>query len=89
MIALARQLDELAAELGISSSQLALAWLLAQAEYVVPIPGTRNVERLEANVAAAGIHLSPDILRRLDSAFEIGAIPDDRYPAAGMQRVNL
>jgi len=89
MIALARRQDELAHELGVSSAQLALAWLLAQAGHIVPIPGTRSVENLEENVGAAEIHLAPETLRRLDEAFEVGSIPGDRYPAGSMQRVNL
>jgi aryl-alcohol dehydrogenase-like predicted oxidoreductase len=89
MIVLAREQDELAADLGISPAQLALAWVLAQAEHIVPIPGTRSTEKLDANVAAAGIHLSPAVIRRLDTAFAVGSIPGDRYPARSMERVNL
>jgi aryl-alcohol dehydrogenase-like predicted oxidoreductase len=52
------QLETLAADKGIALSQLALAWLLAQGDDVVPIPGTRNARRLEENVGAAGVTLS-------------------------------
>jgi len=89
MIALAREQDKLARELGMSSAQLALAWLLAQARHIVPIPGTRSIANLEDNVAAAGVKLSPDAILRLDLAFEVGSIPGDRYPAGSMERVNL
>jgi aryl-alcohol dehydrogenase-like predicted oxidoreductase len=89
MIGLAREQDKLARELGVSSAQLALAWLLAQATHIVPIPGTRSTANLEQNVGAAGVHLSPDVILRLDLAFEVGSIPGDRYPAGSMERVNL
>jgi aryl-alcohol dehydrogenase-like predicted oxidoreductase len=89
MMALARELDKLARLLGISSAQLALAWLLAQARHIVPIPGTRSVANLEANVAAAGIQLSSDAILSLNIAFEVGSIPGDRYPAGSMERINL
>jgi aryl-alcohol dehydrogenase-like predicted oxidoreductase len=89
MIALAREQDKLARELGVSSAQLALAWLLAQASHIVPIPGTRSIANLEDNVAAAGIRLSPDAILRLNLAFEVGSVPGDRYPAASMERINL
>lgn len=89
MMALAREQDKLAHGLGVSSAQLALAWLLAQAGHIVPIPGTRSTANLEENVAAAGVHLSPDVILQLDIAFEVGSIPGDRYPAGSMERVNL
>ena len=89
MMALARELDKLARLLGISSAQLALAWLLAQARHIVPIPGTRSIANLEDNVAAAGIQLSADAILSLNIAFEVGSIPGDRYPAASMERINL
>jgi aryl-alcohol dehydrogenase-like predicted oxidoreductase len=89
MISLAREQDKLARELGVSSAQLALAWLLAQASHIVPIPGTRSIANLEDNVAASGIRLSPDAILRLNLAFEVGSVPGDRYPAASMERINL
>jgi aryl-alcohol dehydrogenase-like predicted oxidoreductase len=89
MISLAREQDKLARELGVSSAQLALAWLLAQARHIVPIPGTRSIANLEDNVAATGVQLSPAAILRLNLAFEVGSIPGDRYPAGSMERVNL
>ncbi|KAA9153197.1 aldo/keto reductase [Amycolatopsis acidicola] len=62
----ARRLHALAAELGCTAGQLALAWLLAQGEDVVPIPGTRNLARLAENIAAADLALSTSDLRSLD-----------------------
>ena len=67
------QLETLAADKGIAVSQLALAWLLAQGDDIVPIPGTRNAERLEENVGAADVTLSADDLRRIGEAFPDGA----------------
>jgi aryl-alcohol dehydrogenase-like predicted oxidoreductase len=71
-----RQLSELAKEKGITVSQLALSWLLAQGDDIVPIPGTRRIERLEENIAAAGIELSADDLERIR-----GIIPDGAFGA--------
>ncbi|GLQ53853.1 aldo/keto reductase [Devosia nitrariae] len=68
-----RQLGELAQTKGITLSQLALAWLLAQGDDVVPIPGTRRVERLEENLAAADVTLSADDLIRIGNILPDGA----------------
>jgi len=62
-----RPLVALAAELGVTPVQLALAWLLHQGDDIVPIPGTRRAERVEENARAARIALSPDTLRRIDA----------------------
>jgi len=72
---------------GVSVAQLALAWVLAQGDDIVPIPGTKRVRYLEENVAAAEIELSAEDLRRLDEAFPKGATVGDRYP--DMTRVNI
>ncbi|GAA1741809.1 aldo/keto reductase [Isoptericola hypogeus] len=68
------QLHELAATKGISAAQLALAWLLAQGDDVVPIPGTRTAARLEENLAAADVTLSPADLARIDEIIPHGAV---------------
>lgn len=68
-----RQLGELAQAKGITVSQLALAWLLAQGEDIVPIPGTRRIERLEENLGAADITLSADDLARIGNILPDGA----------------
>ncbi len=67
------QLEALASEKGIAVSQLALAWLLAQGDDIVPIPGTRSIARLEENVGAVDVVLTPDDLRRIGGAFPDGA----------------
>lgn len=68
-----RQLGELAQDKGITASQLALAWLLAQGDDIVPIPGTRRIERLEENLAAADVRLSADDLVRIGNILPDGA----------------
>jgi aryl-alcohol dehydrogenase-like predicted oxidoreductase len=70
---------EIAAEVGCTPAQLALAWLLHQGDDAVPIPGTRRVSRLEENAAAVDIELTGEQLRALDEAFPPGATAGDRY----------
>jgi aryl-alcohol dehydrogenase-like predicted oxidoreductase len=77
---LVEKVEEIATEKGITPSQLALAWVLAQGEDIVPIPGTKRVEYLEENVGAVDVQLTDDDLRRLDEAFPKGAAAGDRYP---------
>lgn len=78
----------IAAELGVTPGQLALAWVLAQGKDLVPIPGTKRVGYLEENAAAAEVALSPDALARLDEAAPKGAAAGPRYPEQAMQSVN-
>ena len=84
---LVARVREIARERGCTPAQLALAWLLAQGEDVVPIPGTTRVARLEENVAAGEIALTDDDLRRLDAVAPKGAAAGTRYPEAGMAMV--
>src|ERR671934_1851097 len=83
---LAEQVRELAAEKGCMPAQLALAWVLARGDDVVPIPGTKRRTYLEQNAAASELELSEDELERLDEAFPRGAAAGDRY--ADMSTVN-
>jgi aryl-alcohol dehydrogenase-like predicted oxidoreductase len=76
-------LKELAAEKEITVGQLALAWLLAQKDYIVPIPGTRRTERLEENVGAAAVELSDEDLKRIHEILPDGSY-GDRYKAGMM-----
>ena len=69
--------------------QIALAWLLAQRPWIVPIPGTTKVERLEENVGGATIELSPDDLNQIDQAAADIAIVGARYPETHERRTNL
>jgi aryl-alcohol dehydrogenase-like predicted oxidoreductase len=71
-----------------TAAQLALAWVLAQGEDVVPIPGTKSRKRLEENAAASAISLSKADLARIDEVAPKGAAAGDRYPAAFMTLVN-
>ena len=80
-----RALTELATARGIGVTQLALAWLLAQGDDVVPIPGTRSPDRVAENVAAASLTLGADDLRRIDEILPHGAA-GARYPEAMMPR---
>jgi aryl-alcohol dehydrogenase-like predicted oxidoreductase len=74
------RLEVLAREAGVTPAQLALAWLLAQADDIVPIPGTKRVKYLEENAKAAEIRLSPLQLAHLDEAAPRGAAAGTRYP---------
>jgi aryl-alcohol dehydrogenase-like predicted oxidoreductase len=83
---LVKKVEEIAAEKNVKPGQLALAWVLAQGEDIVPIPGTKHVEYLKENIAATEIELTADDLRRLDEAAPKGAIAGLRY--ADMSNVN-
>lgn len=76
-------LADAAAARGCSSAQLALAWLLNKQPHTIPIPGTRRIAYLEANVQAAGIVLSAEEIAALDRLFEPTAVAGARYPDAG------
>ncbi|EOC0209094.1 aldo/keto reductase [Cronobacter dublinensis] len=80
-------LDELAAEKGVTSAQIALAWLLAQKPWIVPIPGTTKQHRLEENLAAAELTLATEDLYKITQALDAIDIVGDRYPAALQARV--
>jgi aryl-alcohol dehydrogenase-like predicted oxidoreductase len=76
---LVAKIEELAREKKCTAAQLALAWVLAQGEDIVPIPGTTTVRHLEENVAAAEIELTDADLERLDEAAPHGAAAGARY----------
>lgn len=84
---LVRRVKEIAAEKGVMPSQLALAWLLAQGNDIVPIPGTKRREYLEENIGAIAIELTKEDLARIDEAAPKGAAFGTRYP--DMRSVNL
>jgi aryl-alcohol dehydrogenase-like predicted oxidoreductase len=84
---LVKRVEQIAKEKGVTPAQLALAWLLAQAPDIVPIPGSRRIPHLEENAAAVDIELSKDDLARLDAAAPQGITAGDRYP--DMSRVNI
>jgi len=87
-LGLANAVREIAEEKGCTPAQLSLAWLLAH-ETVIPIPGTRRIERLEENAAATEIVLSDAERERLEYAIPRGAAAGTRYPAAAMRAVHL
>jgi aryl-alcohol dehydrogenase-like predicted oxidoreductase len=84
---LAAKVAEIAAEKGITPAQLALAWVLAQGEDVVPIPGTKRREYLEQNAGAVDVELTAEDLARIDA--ELPDVAGERYDEAGMSAVNL
>ncbi|HKT69411.1 MAG TPA: aldo/keto reductase, partial [Terriglobales bacterium] len=86
---LAKRVQTLAAEKKCTPAQLALAWLLAQGEDIVPIPGTKRQKYLEEDIAAVNIRLSPEELARIEKAAPKGVAAGQRYPEEGMSRVNL
>jgi aryl-alcohol dehydrogenase-like predicted oxidoreductase len=73
-------LAEIAARKAATPAQIALAWLLAQKPWIVPIPGTRRLERLDENLGAADVKLTPDDLREIDSAAAKISVQGARYP---------
>jgi aryl-alcohol dehydrogenase-like predicted oxidoreductase len=84
---LVKRVEEIAREKKCNSSQLALAWVLAQGDDIVPIPGTKHRKYLEENVAAVDLKLSADDLRRLEEVFPRGAVAGQRYPEHMMKMV--
>ena len=88
-LALVERVKALALDKGISASQLALAWVLAQGDHVIPTPGTKQRKYLESNVAAASVVLSVDELAQLDGIFTgEGVVAGDRYQAQTMTLLN-
>jgi aryl-alcohol dehydrogenase-like predicted oxidoreductase len=83
---LVEKVKELAEEKDVKPGQLALAWVLAQGDDIVPIPGTKHINYLKENIAAAGIELSENDLKRLDEAVPHGSTAGARYP--NMSTVN-
>ncbi|MBF0562261.1 MAG: aldo/keto reductase [Alphaproteobacteria bacterium] len=87
-LALARAVEAMAAAKGCTPAQLALAWVLAQGEDIVPIPGTKHVRLLEENLGALKVTLTADDLRALDDAFPPGVASGERYSPQAMQALN-
>jgi aryl-alcohol dehydrogenase-like predicted oxidoreductase len=85
---LVKKVEEIAKRKGIKPSQLALAWVLAQDDDIIPIPGTKRIKYLEENVEAVSIKLTPAELAELNAAFPVNAAAGTRYPEPGMKAVN-
>jgi aryl-alcohol dehydrogenase-like predicted oxidoreductase len=72
-------LEKIGAEKGATPAQIALAWLLAQKPWIVPIPGSRKLERLDENLAAAAVELTANDLSQIESAMSQIKVVGDRY----------
>jgi aryl-alcohol dehydrogenase-like predicted oxidoreductase len=87
--ALVDLLGKLAEQKQATPAQIALAWLLAKTPWIVPIPGTTKLSRLEENIGAVAVNLSPDDLREIESAASQITIQGARYPEELERRVGL
>ena len=87
-LALVESVQAIAQDYNVTPGQLALAWVLAQGEDLVPIPGTKRIGFLDENIAALDIHLTEDDLARIDAIFPPDAAAGTRYPEAGMGALN-
>jgi aryl-alcohol dehydrogenase-like predicted oxidoreductase len=85
---LVREVEGMAEQKGCSAAQLALAWVLAQGDDIVPIPGTKHVKYLDQNIGALEVKLSEADLKKLDSILPPGAASGERYHERGMETVN-
>ncbi|HSN39611.1 MAG TPA: aldo/keto reductase [Burkholderiales bacterium] len=88
-VGLVQKLETIAARNRATAAQVALAWILAQGEDVVPIPGTNHVHNLEQNVAAVELQLTTEELEELNRTFAIGAGAGERYPVHVLKGVGL
>jgi pyridoxine 4-dehydrogenase len=87
-LALVRLLEDMAAEKGVTAGQLALAWVLAQGDFIVPIPGTTKIANLEKNVAAADVSLTPEEVESLGALLAPSKVAGERYPERMSQMAN-
>lgn len=85
---LAKEINEFAASKGVKGTQLALAWVLNQGEDIIPIPGTKRIQYLEENIAAANIELSPSDLETIDAILKKYPNVGERYSEGSMKLVN-
>ena len=88
-MALVHRVQQIARQKNCTPGQLALAWLLAQGDDIVPIPGTKRKDRLVENIGALAVHLGADDLAEIAKAVPIGAVAGARYPEAQMKTVYL
>jgi aryl-alcohol dehydrogenase-like predicted oxidoreductase len=88
-IALVREIEAIAAGKGCTAAQLAIAWVMAQGEDVIPIPGTKRRTYLEQNIGALEVRLTDEELERIDRILPPGAAAGPRYHEAGMAALNL
>jgi len=88
-LSMVKNLEKIAAEKRCTVAQLVLAWLLGQGKDIVPIPGTKRKERVDENLGALNVNLSPDDLKRISDAVPAGAVAGGRYAPEGLKRVYL
>jgi aryl-alcohol dehydrogenase-like predicted oxidoreductase len=86
---LVEEVEAMAREEGCSAAQLALAWVLAKGDDIVPIPGTKHISYLDENIGALEVTLTDEDLKRLDDILPPGAAAGPRYPERSMATVNL
>ncbi len=87
-LALAEKIRTIAAAKGITPGQLALAWVLAQGDAIVPIPGTKHLRYLEENIAAGSVVISEAETKEIDRLLPKGAAAGARYPESMMKLIN-
>jgi aryl-alcohol dehydrogenase-like predicted oxidoreductase len=87
-LALIKLLEDMAAEKGVTAGQLALAWVLAQGDFIVPIPGTTKIANLEKNVAAADVSLTAEEVASLGALLSPAKVAGQRYPERMSQMAN-
>jgi aryl-alcohol dehydrogenase-like predicted oxidoreductase len=87
-LALVKKINELAAQRGCTSSQLALAWVMAQGDFIFPIPGTKRMKYLEENAGSINIHFTKEELTQIDGFFPKDAAAGLRYPEQMMASIN-
>ena len=87
--ALVERIEAIAEEKDCTPAQLCLAWLLAQGPDVIPIPGTKQIARLEENLGALRVGLTPADIDRISTAIPVGAAAGTRYPEGGMRGVYI
>ena len=85
---LVKEIEEMAADKGCTPSQLALAWVLAQRDDIVPIPGTKRVKHLDDNLGAVSVRLTADDLALIDAILPAGAAAGARLDAQSRQRID-
>ncbi len=83
-----KRVEKIAGQKGCSPSQLALAWVMAQGEDIVPIPGTKRRKYLDENIASLNVALTKDDLDRINETMPVGAASGTRYAESAMPSVN-
>ena len=85
---IAQSVQAMATQKGVTAAQLAIAWVLHKGQDIVPIPGTKSIQRVKENMAAADVVLTPADMAALDSIAPIGVTQGDRYPAMNLNHID-